>query len=87
MRPFPLAFAVVLLLAACDDKADCTKEVLDLRATDLMIKAQAFGAANPDRMADVGPRVADLVDRTLTATGDLTPLCDEIDRLIGEIGG
>jgi hypothetical protein len=87
MRPLPLALTAILLLAACDDRPDCTQEVLDLKATDLMIKAQAFGAANPDRMAEIGPRVADLVDRTLTATGDLTPLCDEIDKLIGEIGG
>lgn len=74
------------LLAACQDKS-CTADDLSEKATALMVVAQSFGAANPDRMADVGGRVADLVDQSQHATGDLQPLCQAIDGLIAEIGG
>lgn len=80
------ALATALFLAACDKK-ECTKDSLDQTTTDLMVKVREFGLANPDKMAEIGPRVADLVARSQTATGDLQPLCDAIDALMSEIGG
>lgn len=86
IAPALFGLAALAALAACDKK-ECTKDELDQKATSLMVTVQAFSAANPDRMPDVGARVAELIDQSQSASGEFQPICDAIDKLAGEIGG
>lgn len=73
------------LLAACG-KEKCTREVLDQKATDLMIKVQSVGKENPMKIIQLGGKIADVVDKAnIAEADDLGPFCEAIDTLSAEL--
>lgn len=86
MTRFLPALAAIALLSACDQQA-CTKESLDQMTTDLMVRVQAFGAENPDRMGEIGPKLAGVLLQAQSASGDLQPACEAVAALMKDVGG
>lgn len=81
------ALALLVALPACKQEVACTPERLDQATTELMVAVQAFAGDNPDRMGEIGPKVADLVARAGDAGTEPGALCDEVAALMGEVGG
>ena len=87
MRVFVLAgaFAMAGLLSACDDNATCTQESATAKATEVMTAMQALATSNPEKLAEMTPRLTE-IQTSLTAEGaDLTAACKALDDIAAEI--
>lgn len=87
MRVFTLTLAVATagFLAGCDDAATCTQESATAKATEVMTAMQAMATSNPEKLAEMTPRLTE-IQSTLTAEGaDLTAACAALDEIAAEI--
>jgi hypothetical protein len=87
MRVFALTLALATagFLAACDDAPVCTQESATAKLTELSTAIQALGAADPEKMAALAPRMAE-IQATMTAEGaDMTAACAAIDAMVAEV--
>jgi thiamine biosynthesis lipoprotein ApbE len=87
MRILPLlaALAAVTVLSACDEKASCTPEEAQKKATDLAAKITEVGAADPTRVADLMPKVQELAAKASSTGEDLAEACKAMDEMMAEL--
>ena len=79
------AFAVAGLLSACEDEPTCTQESATTKATEVMTALQALATSNPEKLAEITPRLTE-IQTGLTAEGaDLTAACKALDGIQAEI--
>ena len=87
MRVFVLAGALSMagLLAACGDDTTCTQESATAKATEVMTAMQALATSNPEKLAEMTPRLTE-IQASLTAEGaDLAASCKALDDIAAEI--
>lgn len=87
MRVFTFILAVDTagFLAACGDAATCTRDTATVKATEVMTAKQTLAASNPEKLAEMTPRLTE-IQAGLTAEGaDLTATCKALDDIQAEI--
>ena len=79
------ALAMAGFLAACDEDATCTQESATAKATEVMTAMQALATSNPEKLAEMTPRLTE-IQAGLTAEGaDLAASCKALDDIAAEI--
>jgi hypothetical protein len=88
MKLTPVLGAVMALglLAACDDKPECTQETIAAKSTELTTKIQEMAATDPAKVAALLPKLQEIA--TQAAAGgeeDLEASCAALDGLMAEL--
>ncbi|MES2916742.1 MAG: hypothetical protein V4753_16625 [Pseudomonadota bacterium] len=84
VSPTALALAASVFLAACTSEKACTQETATKKAADLTAKIQEIAAADPAKLAELGPKIQELA--TKAAGGDdLQATCTALDEMMAEL--
>jgi hypothetical protein len=84
IKAFILMISAAGFLSACNDQAVCTQEIANQKAADLTAKMTEVATADPTKMAELGPKVAELA-KTAQAGGDLAAACKAMDDMMAEL--
>jgi hypothetical protein len=86
--PAILSIAATSFLAACNSEEDCTQELISKKTTELQAKVLELTAADPEKLAAVGPKMQEYLSNPAVAgTGDISGACKAIDEIMAELNG
>ena len=87
MRAAPalLALAATGFLAACNSEEACTQETATKKATELTTKIQEIAAADPAKLAELGPKIQELATKAAAGGDDLAATCKALDEMMAEL--
>jgi len=78
-----VTLAAALALAGCkEEKAACTPEQAQAKATAMMTKMQELATSNPEKLAAVGARAQELQADLGNAANDPAKACAAVDELM-----
>ncbi|MBK6466465.1 MAG: hypothetical protein IPL38_00055 [Rhodobacter sp.] len=77
--------AAAIFLSACDDKASCTQEEAQKKATDLTTKITEMAATAPEKVAAVAPKLQEIATKVAAGGDDLTEVCKALDDMAAEL--
>ena len=77
-----VALAAVMSLSACkEDKVACTPEEAQKKTTEMVAKMQELATTNPEKLAAVAAKAAELQADLSGAATDPAKACDAVDAL------
>ncbi len=87
MKRTPVLGALLALglLAACDDKPECTQETIAQKSTELTTKIQEIGATDPAKVAALLPKLQEISTSAAADGSDLEASCAALDELMAEL--
>ncbi len=78
--------AAVGFLAACDDKEECTQEIITAKSTELITKIQGMATSDPAKVAELAPKIQEIATKAEAAgADDLQASCDALDEIMAEL--
>jgi hypothetical protein len=87
MRIAPAFLALIAsgFLVACTSEETCTNELAQKKATDLAAKLGEVAAADPAKLADLGPKIQELSAKASAQGDDLQAACKAMDEMMVEL--
>jgi hypothetical protein len=86
LAPIVAAAFAFGLLTACDDKPECTKEVIETKSAEMMKKLEEVVTKDPAKLASIGPKIQEIATKAAAAgEADLQASCDAIDGIMAEL--
>jgi ABC-type Fe3+-hydroxamate transport system substrate-binding protein len=79
-----LMLAGALALSACGEE-ECTVEVAQKKATEMMAKVQEIATTAPEKLAALQPKIAEIQTQAAAAGDDPAAACKAIDDLMAEL--
>ena len=81
------AAALMLGLAACDDKPSCTQAQAQEKVNTLMSKITQLATTNPEKVQELTTKMQDIAASAQSNDpNDLGAACATIDKMIAELG-
>jgi hypothetical protein len=80
------AVMALSLLAACDDKPECTQETLTQKGQEFTAKITELSTTAPEKVAALMPKMQEVMTAAAAAgDGDLSASCAAMDALMVEL--